>query len=124
MRLVFEITAEGERIREFPMRFHPLPQPADQRAVAERAEYGAPFYALKMPHAEKGKGKDDAEEAADAVVSCFEFADADAECGRDFLYEKFVGLRSEVGVEHERHAQGAEQRAGQKEDDTPGVLSV
>ena len=29
-----------------------------QRAVAERAEYGAPFYALKMPHAEKGKGKE------------------------------------------------------------------
>ena len=73
-----------------------------------------------MPHAEKGKGKDDAEKAADAVVSCFEFADADAERGRDFLYEKLVGLRREVGVEHERHTQGAEQRAGQKEDDAPG----
>ncbi len=76
-------------------------------AVEESAENCSQLDAFKMPEPEEDKGQNNAYNAADAVVSRFEFCDAYIKFSGKLLNEQFVCFRGNIGVEEHRNANGA-----------------
>ena len=87
-----------------PMLVEEFGAQTDDPTVDQGAKYRAELNPLKVPKTEEGKGEQDADQTADAIVDGLEFVNVDLHPPGDLLDEKLIGLGRYVAVEEEGNA--------------------
>ena len=91
--------------------FKPSGALPDQPAVEQRTNDRPDLDPLKVPQAEKQEGQQHAHNAGRAILHDLNAGDGLFEFFGNALDEQFIHLRRNIGVEHERHAHGAQHHA-------------
>ncbi len=101
--------APGQLILKLPMAIKPFRTHTDDPTVDQGAENRSELDTLEMPESEEGEGKQNAQKAADTIVSRFECMNVDAKPTRGLLDKQLVGLGGDVSAEKEGNTDRAEQ---------------
>ena len=109
----FEQMTKRKLILKTPMlveKFGALP---DDPSVDQRAEYRSQLDTLEVPKPEKGKGEENAQKTADAVISCFEFMDVDTHARRYLFDKQLIRLGRDIRMKEKGYADRAKEHADQ-----------
>ena len=66
---------------------------ADKETVYQSAENRTQFDSLEYSKTKEGKGQDNAQHDADAIVCGFDFIDVAIESSGKFFYDQFISFR-------------------------------